>query len=124
MSNRVAIVGATGLVGEALLQILQQRSFPISELVLLASERSAGQKIEFNGQEHEVRLLDDFDFENIDFSFFSAGATVSGVFAPKALGAKTPETVAPAEKKEKSIFSKSKSSNSLTSCSCPLNSIF
>ena len=64
MSNRVAIVGATGLVGEALLRILQQRSFPISELVLLASERSAGQIIEFNEQEHEVRLLDDFDFEN------------------------------------------------------------
>ena len=62
MSNRVAIVGATGLVGEALLRILQQRSFPISELVLLASERSAGQIIEFNEQEHEVRLLDDFDF--------------------------------------------------------------
>ena len=62
MSNRVAIVGATGLVGEALLRILQQRSFPISELVLLASERSAGQIIEFNEQKHEVRLLDDFDF--------------------------------------------------------------
>ena len=87
MSNRVAIVGATGLVGEVLLQILQQRSFPISELILLASERSAGQKIEFNGQDHEVRLLDDFDFENIDFSFFSAGANVSRVFAPKAANA-------------------------------------
>ena len=87
MSNRVAIVGATGLVGEALLQILQQRSFPISELVLLASERSAGQIIEFNEQEHEVRLLDDFDFGNIDFSFFSAGANVSRVFAPKAANA-------------------------------------
>ena len=87
MSNRVAIVGATGLVGEALLQILQERSFPISELILLASERSAGQKIEFNGQDHEVRLLDDFDFENIDFSFFSAGANVSRVFAPKAANA-------------------------------------
>ena len=87
MSNRVAIVGATGLVGEALLAILQQRSFPISKLILLASERSAGQKINFNGQEHEVRVLDDFDFENIDFSFFSAGASVSRVFAPKAANA-------------------------------------
>ena len=51
MSNRVAIVGATGLVGEALLAILQQRSFPISELTLLASERYAGQTIDFNGKE-------------------------------------------------------------------------
>ena len=87
MSNRVAIVGATGLVGEALLRILQQRSFPISELVLLASERSAGQIIEFNEQEHEVSFLDDFDFESIDFFFFSAGADVSRVFAPKAANA-------------------------------------
>ena len=87
MSNRVAIVGATGLVGEALLAILQQRSFPISELTLLASERSAGQTIDFNGKEYKVELLDDFDFKNIDFSFFSAGAAVSRVFAPKAANA-------------------------------------
>ena len=77
MSNRVAIVGAIGLVGEALLAILQQRSFPISELTLLASERSAGQTIDFNGKEYKVELLDDFDFKSIDFSFFSAGASVS-----------------------------------------------
>ena len=87
MSNRVAIVGATGLVGEALLAILQQRSFPISELTLLASERSAGQIIDFNGEKHQVKLLDDFDFENIDFSFFSAGAAVSRIFAIKAANA-------------------------------------
>ena len=87
MSNRVAIVGATGLVGEALLAILQQRSFPISELTLLASERSAGQTIDFNGKGYKVELLDDFDFKNIDFSFFSAGAAVSRVFAPKAANA-------------------------------------
>ena len=87
MSNHVAIVGATGLVGEALLAILQQRSFPISELTLLASERSAGQTIDFNGKEYRVELLDDFDFKSIDFSFFSAGAAVSRVFAPKAANA-------------------------------------
>ena len=87
MSNRVAIVGATGLVGEALLAILQQRSFPISELTRLASERSAGQTIDFNGKEYKVELLDDFDFKSIDFSFFSAGADVSRVFAPKAANA-------------------------------------
>jgi len=87
VSNRVAIVGATGLVGEALLAILQQRSFPISELTLLASERSAGQIIDFNGEKHQVKLLDDFDFENIDFSFFSAGAAVSRIFAIKAANA-------------------------------------
>ena len=87
MSNRVAIVGATGLVGEALLAILQQRSFPISELTLLASERSAGQTIDFNGKEYKVELLDNFDFKSIGFSFFSAGAAVSRVFAPKAANA-------------------------------------
>ena len=66
MSNRVAIVGATGLVGQALLRILEERSFPIEKLIPLASERSAGQNIRFNGQDHEIQTLDDFDFENID----------------------------------------------------------
>ena len=87
MSNRVAIVGATGLVGQALLRILEERSFPIEKLIPLASERSAGQNIRFNGQDHEIQTLDDFDFENIDYSFFSAGASVSRNYAPKAANA-------------------------------------
>ncbi|MFL2548028.1 MAG: aspartate-semialdehyde dehydrogenase [Gammaproteobacteria bacterium] len=87
MSNRVAIVGATGLVGQAILSILEQRSFPVEELIPLASERSAGKSIRFNDQDYEVMVLDDFNFENIDFSFFSAGSSVSRVFAPKAANA-------------------------------------
>ena len=87
MSNRVAIVGATGLVGQAILSILEQRSFPVEELIPLASERSVGKSIRFNDQDYEVMVLDDFNFENIDFSFFSAGSSVSRVFAPKAANA-------------------------------------
>ena len=87
MSNRVAIVGATGLVGQAILRILEQRSFPVEELIPLASERSVGKSIRFNNQDYEVMVLDDFNFENIDFSFFSAGSSVSRIFAPKAANA-------------------------------------
>jgi len=87
VSNRVAIVGATGLVGQAILRILEQRSFPVEELIPLASERSAGKSIRFNDQDYEVMVLDDFNFENIDFSFFSAGSSVSRIFAPKAANA-------------------------------------
>ena len=87
MSNRVAIVGATGLVGQAILRILEQRSFPVEELIPLASERSVGKSIRFNDQDYEVMVLDDFDFESIDFSFFSAGSSVSRIFAPKAANA-------------------------------------
>ena len=87
MPNRVAIVGATGLVGQAILRILEQRSFPVEELIPLASERSAGKSIRFNDQDYEVMVLDDFNFENIDFSFFSAGSSVSRIFAPKAANA-------------------------------------
>tara|TARA_E500000081_G_C6107346_1_gene340803 strand:+ start:266 stop:1261 length:996 start_codon:yes stop_codon:yes gene_type:complete len=87
VSNRVAIVGATGLVGQAILRILEQRSFPVEELIPLASERSIGKSIRFNDQDYEVMVLDDFNFENIDFSFFSAGSSVSRIFAPKAANA-------------------------------------
>ena len=87
MSNRVAIVGATGLVGQAILRILEQRSFPVEDLIPLASERSVGKSIRFNDQDYEVMVLDDFNFENIDFSFFSAGSSVSRIFAPKAANA-------------------------------------
>jgi len=87
VSNRVAIVGATGLVGQAILRILEQRSFPVEELIPLASERSVGKSIRFNDQDYEVMVLDDFNFENIDFSFFSAGSSVSRIFAPKAANA-------------------------------------
>ena len=83
----VAIVGATGAVGEALLAILQERKFPVGELVLLASERSAGGKVEFGNREVKVRNLADYDFNGIDIAFFSAGGKVSREHALRAAAA-------------------------------------
>ncbi|MFI4969595.1 MAG: aspartate-semialdehyde dehydrogenase [Lysobacterales bacterium] len=86
-SYNIAIVGATGAVGETLLAILQERKFPIGELVLLASERSAGGKIAFGDREITVSNLADHDFNGIDIAFFSAGGAVSRVHAPRAAAA-------------------------------------
>jgi aspartate-semialdehyde dehydrogenase len=86
-SYKVAMVGATGAVGETLLSILAQRDFPISELVPLASARSAGSKVEFAGKQITVQNLDDYDFNGVDIAFFSAGGSVSRVHAPRAAAA-------------------------------------
>jgi aspartate-semialdehyde dehydrogenase len=83
----VAIVGATGAVGETLLSILTERKFPIGELVPLASERSAGAKVSFGDREISVRNLADYDFNGIDIAFFSAGGSVSREHAPRAAAA-------------------------------------
>ncbi|AGF79126.1 aspartate-semialdehyde dehydrogenase [Desulfocapsa sulfexigens DSM 10523] len=83
----VAIAGATGAVGGAMLDVLQRRNFPINELRLLASERSVGKKINFRGQELEVQLLSKDAFEGIDIALFSAGAQRSLDFAPAAAAA-------------------------------------
>ena len=80
----VAIAGATGAVGGAMLDVLKRRDFPINELRLLASERSVGKKINFNGEEIAVQLLSKDAFEGIDIALFSAGATRSLDFAPAA----------------------------------------
>ena len=85
---RVAVVGATGEVGKSLLDILAERNFPISELVPLASERSAGKTCEFGDQKLTVRDLDGFDFKDTAIAFFSAGGDVSKNYAPKAAAAK------------------------------------
>jgi aspartate-semialdehyde dehydrogenase len=84
---RIAIAGATGAVGEALLEILAERSFPFSDLVPLASERSAGAKVRCGGREFTVQALESFDFTGIDIAFFSAGGKVSRVHAPRAAAA-------------------------------------
>jgi aspartate-semialdehyde dehydrogenase len=84
---RVAMVGATGAVGRTLLDILEQRDFPISNMHLLASERSAGERIPFKGKNLLVTRLDEFDFSQVDIAFFSAGGSVSKEFAPKAAAA-------------------------------------
>jgi len=80
----VAIAGATGAVGGAMLEVLKRRDFPINELRLLASERSVGKKLKFNDEEIAVQLLSEDSFEGIDIALFSAGATRSLDFAPAA----------------------------------------
>ncbi len=80
----VAIAGATGAVGGAMLDVLKRRDFPINELRLLASERSVGKKINFNGKDIAVQLLSEDAFDGIDIALFSAGATRSLDFAPAA----------------------------------------
>ncbi|MCX7514831.1 aspartate-semialdehyde dehydrogenase [Frateuria sp. STR12] len=86
-SYKVAMVGATGAVGETLLGILAERDFPVGELVPLASERSAGEQIAFGGKQVTVRNLADYDFEGVDIAFFSAGGLVSREHAPRAAAA-------------------------------------
>ncbi len=79
---KVAIVGASGAVGQEFLRILAERNFPIDELVLFGSERSAGTKYTFRGREYEVKLLQhNDDFKGVDIAFTSAGAGTSKEFA-------------------------------------------
>ena len=78
----IAIVGASGAVGQELLAVLAQRQFPLTELRLFGSERSAGKKYLFGGKEYEVQLLQDNDaFKGVDIAFVSAGAGVSRTYA-------------------------------------------
>ncbi len=83
----VAIAGATGAVGGAMLETLARRNFPINGLRLLASERSVGKKIKYQGKEYVVELLSKDAFGGIDFALFSAGASRSLEFAPAAAAA-------------------------------------
>ena len=78
----VCILGATGLVGKTIMEILEQRDFPINKLYPLASARSAGEVIEFNGESIEVLNADEFDFSLAQIGFFSAGGETSKKFAP------------------------------------------
>ena len=86
-SYNVAIAGATGAVGEALLAILKARAFPIDQLVPLASQRSAGGQVTFGHRDMTVRDLATFDFKGIDIAFFSAGGATSREHAPRAAAA-------------------------------------
>ena len=83
----VAIVGATGAVGQTFLDILSERNFPIDNLKLLASSRSAGKKIEYKGKEYTVEELTHDSFNGVDIALFSAGASRSKEFAPSAVKA-------------------------------------
>ena len=80
----IAVVGATGMVGEAMLSILAERNFPVGKLHLLAGENSAGTRLEYEGTYHKVGLLSEFDFSQVQIALFSAGASVSAEYAPKA----------------------------------------
>ena len=84
---RVAIVGATGLVGETMIKVLEERNFPVSELHLLASNRSVGKRTDFNGRSLPIKELATFDFGQVDIGLFSPGAEVSREFAPQAAAA-------------------------------------
>jgi len=79
---RVAIVGATGLVGQEFIKVLEQRSFPMNSTLLLASDRSAGKKLFVNHREIEVKETTPESFKRIDIALFSAGAEVSRYFSP------------------------------------------
>ena len=83
----VAIVGATGAVGEVLLELLESRNFPVNNLYLLASERSAGTTLSFKGKRITVQNLAEFDFSQAEIGLFSAGGSISAEFAPKAAAA-------------------------------------
>ena len=86
-SYNVAIAGATGAVGADMIKTLDKRNFPVKELRLLASVRSAGKKLIFKGQEIEVQELTEDSFEGIDIALFSAGGSISEAFAPAAVKA-------------------------------------
>jgi aspartate-semialdehyde dehydrogenase len=86
-SYRVAVVGATGLVGETMFRVLEERHFPVSEVYALASNRSLGKRVEFRGKYLPVLELAGFDFSQADIGLFSAGSEISAEFAPKAAAA-------------------------------------
>jgi aspartate-semialdehyde dehydrogenase len=84
---KVAVVGATGAVGEAMLAILAERQFPAGEVVPLASRRSAGTEVAFGNRSLEVQDLASFDFTGTDIALFSAGGSISAEHAPRAAAA-------------------------------------
>ena len=80
----IAIVGATGNVGRKMLEVLEQKKISIDQLFLVASPRSAGQKVNFNGKEHEIFNLETYDFSKAEITFFAAGGKISEKYAEKA----------------------------------------
>ena len=83
----VAVVGATGVVGETFLELLAEREFPINNLYALASEHSVDDVVMFNGKPIKVQDVAEFDFEKVQYAFFSAGEKISALYAPKAADA-------------------------------------
>jgi aspartate-semialdehyde dehydrogenase len=89
MSGHVAVVGATGAVGQEFIRVLEQRRFPAQKMTFLASARSAGKPIEYAGQTYIVQELKEDSFKGVDLALFSAGASISRKFAPLAAQAGT-----------------------------------
>ena len=89
MKNKlnIAIVGVTGVVGDTLLTVLEERKFPVGRLYPLASERSAGKTVRFCNKQWDVEELSSFDFSQVDIAFFSAGGSVSEQYVPIATAA-------------------------------------
>jgi len=86
-AQNIAIVGATGAVGQEILRVLERRNFPVASLKLLASARSVGKTLEFKGKPYPVEELKAAAFKGVDIAFFSAGASRSREFAPAARAA-------------------------------------
>ena len=84
LKHHIAIIGASGNVGRKLLEVMEKRALIPERLSLLASARSAGKQIMFNGQTHHIAALDDFDFADVDLAFFCAGAKIAEQYAPRA----------------------------------------
>ena len=82
---RVAVVGATGMVGQKMVEVLFRRNFPVAELKLLASARSAGFKVKINGLEQMIEEATPQALSGLDFAFFSAGGEISHLLAPEAV---------------------------------------
>ena len=84
---RVCVLGATGLVGDMMIKVLEERKFPVTEFYPLASARSAGKRVTFRGKSHAVIDVEQFDFSKADIGLFSAGGEVSRQYAPRAAAA-------------------------------------
>lgn len=84
---KIAVVGASGAVGEAMLSILAERGYPAKRITVLASERSAGNLVDYGDKQLAIEVLADFDFAEIDYALFSAGGSVSKEHAPRAAAA-------------------------------------
>ena len=82
-AKRIAVAGATGMVGQAFQNLLENNFFPETEIDLLASQKSKGRSVTFRGKEHIITDLAEYDFSYTDLALFSAGASVSAEYAPK-----------------------------------------
>ena len=80
---KIAVVGATGMVGNVMLEVLNERKFPFTELILVASERSVGKEVEFQGKTYKITSLSNAVTQKPDIALFSAGGKTSTEWAPK-----------------------------------------